>query len=539
MTPRSDDLTGGPSARQVYESLTTCLHKWDGRRRRQELWRWLPRGLLAGLLVGFVVALLSRQRPLLMREELAFLGLATALIGASLAGLVVLLRRRPLVAQALFADRQFGLRERMTTAVEIRTGRLTVDDDIATRQLNDALAVAATVDTARQLPVRPRSSDWLPVLALALVFGLVLWLPNPQEAALIEQRAVAEAVAQETATLETLAADIAADDTLTPEQATSLTRPIDEALAALDEPAISRESAVAALSQAEREMQALSQEFDNTALNDALAEAAASLENHEATAGLADALQAGQLSQAAAATAALADGVGDLTDVERAELAEHLAEAADKLRDADAELAATLEQAAEALTEGDTTAAQAALDKTAAQLAERGQTAPAAAQAARAAEQLGAARSEVAQSGSGNSGEGETAGTGEGPAASGGSGGSTGGSSAAGGQDGGTGGSSQGGGHVENVFIPPPANLEGQGQNLELEAQCLADPAACGPLAGQSPSTTTGQASGGGLVPYDRVFSDYRDAAFEALGTSDIPPGLQDLVRAYFTALEP
>ncbi|RIK20689.1 MAG: hypothetical protein DCC51_07170 [Anaerolineae bacterium] len=225
MTPRSDDLTGGPSARQVYESLTTCLHKWDGRRRRQELWRWLPRGLLAGLLVGFVVALLSRQRPLLMREELAFLGLATALIGASLAGLVVLLRRRPLVAQALFADRQFGLRER--------------------------------------------------ILALALVFGLVLWLPNPQEAALIEQRAVAEAVAQETATLETLAADIAADDTLTPEQATSLTRPIDEALAALDEPAISRESAVAALSQAEREMQALSQEFDNTALNDALAEAAA------------------------------------------------------------------------------------------------------------------------------------------------------------------------------------------------------------------------------------------------------------------------
>ena len=414
-----------------------------------------------------------------------------------------------------------------------------MDDDIATRQLNDALTAAATVDATSRMPVRPHPADWLPVLGLALVFGLALWLPNPQEAALGERRAVAEVVAQETATLEALAADIAADDALTPEQAASLVQPIDEALAALAEPAINRESAVAALSQAEREMQALSQEFDNTTLNDALAEAAASLENGEATAGLADALQAGQLSQAAAATAALADRLGDLTDVERAELAEQLAEAADNLRDADAGLAASLEQAAEALTEGDTTAAQAALDETAAQLAERGQTAPAAAQAARAAEQLGAARSEVAQSGSGNSGEGETAGPGEGQAASGSADNSTGGSSATGGQEGGTGGSSQGGGHVENVFVPPPANLEGQGQNLELEARCLAGPAACGPLAGQSPSDSIGQASGGGLVPYDRVFSDYRDAAFEALGTGDIPPGLQDLIRAYFTALEP
>lgn len=522
-----------------YKSLTVHLRDWDGRRRRLELWRRLPRGLLAGLLVGLAAALLSRQRPLLLRGELAFLGLAVALIGASLAGLVVLLRRRPLVAQALFADRQFGLRERMTTAVEIRTGRLTVDDDIAARQLDDALAAAATVDAARLLPVRPQPADWLPAAALALLFVLALWLPNPQETALLEQRAVAEVIAQETASLEMLAAGIAANDDLTPEQTATLLRPLDEALAALGEPDISREAAVAALSQAEREMRALSQEFDNTTLNDALAEAAASLENHEATAGLAGALQAGQLAQAAAATAALADGLGDLTDTERAELAEQLAEAAHNLRDADAELAASLEQAAGALTEGNTAAAQTALNQASAQLAERSQTAPAAAQASQAAEQLGASRSEVTQSGAGDSGEAGPAGTGEGQSPASGSGNPTGGNSATGGQEGGTGGSSQGGGHVENVFVPQPTDLEGQGQNLELEAQCLADPASCGPLAGQSASSNPIGQTGGHLVPYDQVFSNYRDAAFEALSAGDIPPGLQDLVRAYFSALEP
>jgi hypothetical protein len=132
----------------------------------------------------------------------------------------------------------------------------------------------------------------------------------------------------------------------------------------------------------------------------------------------------------------------------------------------------------------------------------------------------------------GGQGEGATAGQDGGQSGSG-SGSTTGGT----GQEGGVGGVSQGGGHVENVFVPGPVELEGEGEALELDAECLADPASCGPAI-NVPSTNPGQ-SGGSVVPYDQVFGQYRDAAFEALSAADIPLRLQDLVRDYFTALEP
>jgi hypothetical protein len=75
---------------------------------------------------------------------------------------------------------------------------------------------------------------------------------------------------------------------------------------------------------------------------------------------------------------------------------------------------------------------------------------------------------------------------------------------------------------------------------VELDTQCLGDPSACGPVGGQTPSDFSEEAvAGGDLVPYDRVFGNYRDAAFEALAGGDIPLRLQDLVRDYFSALEP
>ena len=519
-----------------FQTLETLLREWDGRRRQVDLLRWLPRGLLAGLYVGLAAALISRRQPLLTRDELVILGLASILIGVSGIGLIILLRRRSLAAQARFADRQFGLRERMTAAVEIQSGLLPVDGDITARQLADAIANAKTVDAKHLLPTRVRPVDWLPALAVALTLGIALWLPNPQEAVLLEQRAVTAAIEQQVEELTALSEEIKANDAITPEQVEALLRPIEEALAALSEPGLSREEAVAALSQAEQEMQALSQELATPDLNEALAEAAAALQDQAAAIGLADALQSGQLDQAGAAAGALAGEVSELPAEERAELAERLAEAAAGLRETDNELANSLERAAGALAAGNVEAAQEALAEVSTQLVERGETAAAAGQASSAAGQLGSARGEIAQGSAGDeSGESGEGGSGEGQPGS----GEAGSPATSGGQEGTVGGPSQGGGHVESVFVPRRTNLEGEGESLELEVQCLADPESCGPLAGQSPSDPTGQAAGGSLVPYDQVFGDYRDAAFEALSAGDIPLGLQDLIRNYFTALEP
>jgi hypothetical protein len=40
-------------------------------------------------------------------------------------------------------------------------------------------------------------------------------------------------------------------------------------------------------------------------------------------------------------------------------------------------------------------------------------------------------------------------------------------------------------------------------------------------------------------VPYDEVFSDYSDAANQALENDYIPLGMKDVVRDYFTSIEP
>ncbi len=308
-------------------------------------------------------------------------------------------------------------------------------------------------------------------------------------------------------------------------------------MATLQEADLSREEAVAALSQAENELRNLSQELDNTELRQALAEAAAALDGDGAAGDLAEALQNGQLSQAGAAVGALAGGLDSLSTGEREALAEELARTAADLQAIDPELADSLARAAEALDNSDVTAAQDALNETAEALGERARSTAAADQARRAADRLDEARGEVAQSGSqeqagaGSQGQGQNGGSAET--------GSNNTPGGPGGQQGNVGGPSQGGGHVESVFVPGLANLGDEGVDLELQAQCLADPELCGPLGGQTPSGTGENAAGDGLVPYDQVFGDYRDAAFEALSGGNIPISLQGIIRDYFSALEP
>ena len=539
-----------------FRALGTYLGQWDARRRQTTLLAWLPRAVAAALLVGLVVALAARARPLLAAAEIALLAAALVLVAAAATAVAVLAQRRSLAERARFADRRFGLRERATTAVEIHAGQHDVPPALAARQLGDALAAAKAVDVQRQLPLTTRPAEWLPALAALLALALALWLPNPQAALLARQRAVAAAVGQQAAALAELSEQIAADESLTPEQRDALQQPLEEALTTLNEPGVSQAEALAALSEAETELRELGQTFDHAAVSASVAAAADALSRSEAAGELSEALQEAQAAQAAQAAGELADALPQLDAAARQELAESLAEAAAALAATDAALAEQLDRAAEALAQDDTAGAQEALREAAQGLNEAAQAGAAAERAAQTAGELGAARQQVAAAGAtatteqaGAGGEqagqegaaGQNAGQGEGSTGQtggagqeGGAGQTTGGE----GQGSATGGPSAGGGHVENVFVPAPVDLSGEGQNVELEVQCLSDPAACGPPGQPLPSDPS-RPTGGSVVPFDQVFGDYRDAAFEALPGSGIPPGLQGLVRDYFSALEP
>lgn len=88
----------------------------------------------------------------------------------------------------------------------------------------------------------------------------------------------------------------------------------------------------------------------------------------------------------------------------------------------------------------------------------------------------------------------------------------------------------QGEGEFAEVYAPQRAGGEG-GPQLVLEPDGSGQPV----VEGEFSENPTGEA----LVPYSRVFGSYRRSASRALDRSYIPLGMRDIVRDYFSSLEP
>jgi hypothetical protein len=83
----------------------------------------------------------------------------------------------------------------------------------------------------------------------------------------------------------------------------------------------------------------------------------------------------------------------------------------------------------------------------------------------------------------------------------------------------------------ESIYAPTRLGQTGAGAEIELESDTSGMPV----QEGEFTENPTGQAS----VPYNEVYGDYADAANRALESDYVPLGLRDLVRDYFTGLEP
>lgn len=539
----------------MYNELTSHLHQIHRRRLFRDALHWLPRGVLAGLLVAALLALAARLRPLLDNTQVGYAALALGLLGLVIAAAWLLFQRRTLLQQARFADRHFGLKERAATAVEIAEGRLETPPPMAEKQLADAVRVLQAQDIAAALPLSPARRDWFVLLLALALLAAAVWLPNPQAEILQQQRALEETIAQQEEAIEELVEEIEANPDLTEEQQEALTEPLRSALEELQAQELSQQEAVAVLSEAEADLRDLEASNNNEALQRELGAASAPLSQTSASQSLGQALQSGNLSQAGQAANDLADELPQLTPEEQAALSEALQQSAAALAQVDGEISQALAEAAEALQNGDMAAAQEALRDAAGELQERAQEQAAAQQAAAAAGQLSQGRQEVAQGGEGQTGAGEGqngqgqegAGQGEGQGQGQGSGSGSGqgqgegagsgtGSGANGGVGGGPGGIGGETGHAEEVFVPDFEDLSGEpGEDIELPAECIANPAACGGLLDERPTAFGDEES---RVPYNEVFADYRDAAYQALDSEPIPLGMKGYIRDYFSSLE-
>ncbi|MCA9921863.1 MAG: hypothetical protein KC421_05820, partial [Anaerolineales bacterium] len=243
-----------------FQAVEQQLHAWNGRRRLRDSLVWGPRGLLVGLLAAVIVATAARLRPFLTNREVAIIAGGTAAVGLFVGLLVVLVRRTSLVQRARFADFTFALKERSSTAVEIHEGALVVTPVLALQQLADTLTAMGQVDSKTVLPLRLRRQDWLVILIALVLLGTAVFLPNPQEETLLEQRAVAETIEEQVDALEALTEEIIQNPELTEEQKEELTAPLESAIEQLQEGRITQEEAVATLSETEAELRDLAAE---------------------------------------------------------------------------------------------------------------------------------------------------------------------------------------------------------------------------------------------------------------------------------------
>ena len=536
-------------------------------------------GLAAGLVGALVLAIAIRVRPLMLRDEALPWAIGLVAAGVLLGAATGWLWPAPQTIVARRTDRACGLRERISTALELHAG--TIEGPLVVDQMRDAVASAATVTRIPRLGPKLLRRDAAVVGGLATVVFLALWLPNPQSDNVRERREDAAAVEEARDAVEILSAEIAARPDLDPATRAALSARLDDLLEKLDPGSLTSEDAAGELAAAEGDLRRLEQ-TDAAAQAQALRDSAPLLQTSGATADTGNALAASDLAAAAAAMSALGEAAQDLSPEEQQALANRLNELAAQQQSANPELASALAAAAAALASGNPADAAASLNNAAAaiQAVADAQAANAAAAAASSAlastrqslgdpSQSGNAQGSAAAStpstGSGSGGSGASSGTPQ--AGSGSSGSSSGPSSgtpsAGGGQSSSAGGNMGMSGNVQGSSAQTTAggtnsgNAQPQqgedGQTGTRDEEPIYAPSTQGGIQGQedfisgvegpgneeiSAQTGTGAVTDAS-VPYSALYGEYERQASRDIEQGAVPAPLQPYVRDYFSALEP
>lgn len=547
--------------------LQAILARWLRWFRVRQAVLWLGYGLAASLAMALVISLIAVFQGRLLEREFFLLVGGLALAGAFTAVLAALVWPFPPIKAARYFDYVFGLRERTSTALELASAGDAAPppgsppNDLRARQLANALDSARAVNPSQFLPLR---FPWqIAALCLLLAAGTyAVWLRGESFFRLAEQlRALQQAISEEATQLEALVEEIEANPLLTDEQKEQLTQPLEQAIQEL-QAADTLEQAVSTLNSAKQELQALA---DQAVLQQAedLQNAGEQLQQQPGSAleSFGENLANGDFIAAANDLANL--DVEDLTQAEEEQLAEQLEQTADAMENSNPELAEQLRAAAEAIRNGNAASAQQALQQAAQTLVNSGQQIAQAQAAQQAAEQLtqgqqqviqagqpqnqtaqngqqgqGEGQGQAGQNGQGQGqGEGENGGPGEGQSSESGAGEG----SAQGGAPGGEAGEEpieQGnapgdGGLIGFEPLGADPNIEADGEQITL------------PPSGQPGDNTTGQgptdpgSAGPATVPYTQVLPAYSETAIEAVESGVVPPGYRNLIRDYFSSLEP
>ncbi len=518
-----------------FHDLTHLLNHWIHWLRLKRGLIWAVRGLILGLTSSLLLGLWGVWQARLLQLE--FLTLVTALpfTSALTASLLAVFWPISHLKAARALDLELRLDERISTALELNQHPQNIPAEIRQKQLADALTAAQTIQPHRDLPLRIRPSEALLALALTLILAAVYTRSEALFQAAQQARDVQKAITQETKQIEALLKQLETDPTLSEEQKKALTAPLEAALNNLEQNP-SLESSVSTLVSASEKLEALTNPQAGAAAQ-ALQKAGSDLARQENSALQALGQQLAQGNPLAAAAELANLDLSQLSQAEAAQTAAQLEQLAQALQATNPQLAGQLKQAAQALQNGDTAAAQQALNQAAQSLTQAGQQQALSQAAGQAAKQLQQGAGQIVAAGGG-----QTPGASPNPQN---------GSMSAAGSGLGPGQSAENGGQAAGDAPIPQNNGAGDGGATTYEQiyapSLLGGPD--GPQVGLSSGSGEGEIIGQGpltpgqdgqsLVPYDQVFGQYEQLNNQAIENGDIPFEFSQVIRNYFDSLKP
>ncbi|PJF48752.1 MAG: hypothetical protein D6709_10155 [Chloroflexi bacterium] len=539
---------------KTMNELTEIIRAWSRRARLQHSIRLAFFGLACGLGVALLIALASRVFPLMSTATL--IGLSIALAIAGLVGALAYpwlrhARTSPMQWARVF-DQRFGLQERTSTALEIGEGHLSARNDLIRNiQRQDAERVTESVDARKLMPLHISRRDAILSLLFLMALVLAILLPNPQQQVLAQREQLRQTIAQQIERLGQ-AQQMIENSALSDAQKQAALQALDEARRKLEDPNVTPEEALAALNEAQSQLDALNDQAAQQQAED-LRRAGESLAPDALTNALANALANEHFDRAANEMRRLTDSseTGQpLSEEEMQRAADQLDQLARSVQNSDPELAQRLREAAQNMREGNIQAAQQQLDQ-AAQSLERAQETREASQALdRAQSQAEAARQAIAQQASqsqsqrpgqsqagsntpagaqgrqSSQSQAQTSGRGEADNASARD------STTASDERSGASSSRKSDDFGSDDTVYAPRRISGEGRPVVL-------PEAQNPTAPNPDGRTSTAPGGGSSVPYEQVYGDYSKAADEALRSGRVPPDMRDYVRDYFSSLDP
>lgn len=452
---------------------------------------------------------------------------------------------------ALIAD-SFGMEERTVTALELAGNQ----SAFAILEKNDTLEHLKGLEFKKRIPLRPNRRYLTICLVLAAILALSGFIPNPMAVRAEEQHKTKAKIADHQKKVDRLAEKVRSNPSLSGEQKKELEDKLSELKkelnAAKDEKEINK-----ALGRAEKKLEYIGDKYTSDGDLDKITD---TFSRNEMTKALADMIKKGDEKVFKENIKKMAETLKKLSFEEKQKLAEQLSNLAREIKN-NPELGRAFSELAQKLASGelgDISGELSELDRSISELMENESVRNAISGLVKELNKTSISQNagqqgqqgQQGQDGSGHQGQGNT------PGGSGqqGQGSRQGENGQNGGQGGGAGsgtdmgsenqtpipssgsgiskkeGSAKKDGEYEKIFTPDTLGGEGETSNLSGKKgtggtveQIITD---------KSPTVK------GNSVPYNQVVGQYKDRAMEGMSTSDIPPGMKDMIKEYFTSLE-